>query len=149
MINDTATLKVGIKNKEDSTAPLTVAIVIDGVAQTEETYRPGKELIHTFTISDEEAEHTLEIFLKGKTYDHTKLDVDGNVVADSLIEVTVLELEDIDVMTPLRETSTYVHSYNNPDLEPVSDEFNFAMGCNGTVTMKFSTPAFIWLLENI
>jgi hypothetical protein len=93
-------------------------------------------------------EHKINIILKNKTTDHTKIDEQGCIIADSLISISNISLDDIEIDQLFFEKSQYTHSFNS-DLEPVSESFYGNLGCNGVVEFKFSTPTYIWLLENL
>jgi len=42
----------------------------------------------------------------------------------------------------------YCHDFNGTQ-PAVVDRFHGSLGCNGTVTLKFTTPIYLWLLENM
>jgi len=42
----------------------------------------------------------------------------------------------------------YQHDFNGTG-NPTIDKFYGEMGCNGTVSLKFTTPIYLWLLENM
>jgi hypothetical protein len=46
------------------------------------------------------------------------------------------------------EQAVYTHDFNGTQQE-IQDEFYSEMGCNGTVSLKFSTPIYLWLLEHM
>lgn len=150
-MEDTATLTFKVKRFDDNRElPIMLEVRLDGEAKYSREV-PFEEETVSIAFSDAEAEHTLEIEMSGKTYAHTKLAEDGTVVSDTAIEVYDFCLEDIEIGYNVTSASKYVHSYNNPDpnAEIISEQFNNNMGCNGVATFKFSTPAFIWLLENV
>ena len=92
--------------------------------------------------------HTMSITLKNKTADHTKVDEQGNIIQDSLISISAITLDDIEIDQLFFEKSQYTHSFNS-DAESVTQPFYGNLGCNGAVEFKFSTPVYIWLLENM
>jgi hypothetical protein len=111
-------------------------------------------------ISDQDAEHELIIELYGKLPQHTKIDDVGNIVKDALITVENFQIDDIDISSMLtnypnnlyQDVPTHLISYRHDfnGTQPVTiDPFHGAMGCNGTVTLKFTTPVYLWLLENM
>lgn len=101
-------------------------------------------------IDDEtdDVKHVISIILKNKTAAHTKIDEQGNIIADSLIAISAVSLDDIEIDQLFFEKSQYTHSFNS-DLESVTQPFYGNLGCNGTVEFKFTTPTYIWLLENM
>jgi hypothetical protein len=102
-------------------------------------------------IDDEtdDVEHTISITLKNKTAIHTKVDEQGNIIADSLIAISAVSISDVEIDQLFFEKSQYMHSFNNDAVNTIIDEFFGVMGCNGTVEFKFVTPTYIWLLENL
>ena len=97
---------------------------------------------------DRDAKHELKIVLKHKTINHTTLDHNGNIVQDSCVTVNNFKFDDIEVDQLVSEQAVYRHSFNSDQLA-IEDKFYWNLGCNGTVTMKFQTPIYIWLLENM
>jgi hypothetical protein len=46
------------------------------------------------------------------------------------------------------EKTCYYHDFNGAELLAEHNFFG-VMGCNGYVSLKFSTPIYLWLLENM
>lgn len=86
--------------------------------------------------------------MTGKTADHTQCDVQGHIISDCAITISDISLGDIQLGHLMVEKSQYYHDFNG-SAEPVVDKFYGIMGCNGCVELKFSTPVFMWLLENM
>ena len=108
---------------------------------------PGQnKIVHE--LSEDNTDHVLQIVMKNKTQDHTTVDADGNIVADSLITVKNIAFDNINVDQLFYENSTYTHDCNGT-AEIAAHEFFGSMGCNGTVEFQFSTPFYIWLLEHL
>ena len=99
-------------------------------------------------VGEDDGEYELRIVLKNKTADDTKVDLEGNIVQDSCLTVNNFKFDDIDVDQLVSEQAVYRHSFNGDGPE-IDDEFYWCMGCNGTVSLRFSTPIYIWLLENM
>jgi|688.fasta_scaffold1102354_1 hypothetical protein len=105
----------------------------------------------SFAIDDEqEAEHVLKIVMSGKTHEHTELDDQNNIVKDVMVYVSdkSCNIDDINIAAIFSDISTYVHDHNGTT-EPITDKFFGPLGCNGTVTLKFRTPVYLWLLEHL
>jgi hypothetical protein len=102
----------------------------------------------TVSVTDDDGEHELQIVLKNKTVDHTVIDSQGNIVQDSCLTVNNFKFDDIEVDQPVSEQAVYRHSFNSDGPE-IDDKFYWLMGCNGTVSLKFTTPIYIWLLEHM
>ena len=111
-------------------------------------------------ISDQDGEHELTIELYGKLPEHTEIDSAGNIVKDALINLENFKIDNIDISSMLTTYPTqlysdvpthiiqYCHDFNGTQ-SPLVDEFYGSLGCNGTVTLKFTTPIYLWLLENM
>jgi hypothetical protein len=99
-------------------------------------------------ISDDEGEHELRVVMKNKTSNHTQIDDDGSIVSDARLIVTELAFDQIQLGYMVAEQAIYTHDFNNTK-EPTEEKFYSEMGCNGTVSLKFSTPIYLWLLEHM
>jgi hypothetical protein len=99
-------------------------------------------------IADDDGEHELRFVLKNKTLDHTQIDESGNIVADANLIVTDLAFDEIKLGHIITEQSTYTHDFNGTG-QLIQDKFYGEMGCNGIVSLKFSTPMYLWLLEHM
>jgi hypothetical protein len=99
-------------------------------------------------IADDNGEHELRFVLKNKTADHTQVDEAGNIVADARVIVTDLAFDEIRLGHMVTEQAVYVHDFNGTG-QPTQDKFHSEIGCNGTVSIKFSTPIYLWLLEHM
>jgi hypothetical protein len=99
-------------------------------------------------ISDDDANHELRFVMKNKTSDHTKVDANGNIVADARLTITDLSFDEILLGHMLAEQAVYTHDFNGTSAI-TQDQFYHELGCNGTVTLKFDTPVYLWLLEHM
>ena len=99
-------------------------------------------------IADDDGEHELRFVLKNKTSDHTQIDEAGNIVADARLIITDLSFDEIQLGHMVTEHAVYTHDFNGTG-QPTQDKFYGEMGCNGTVSLKFSTPIYLWLLEHM
>ena len=102
----------------------------------------------TVDIVEDDAEHQLTFCLFGKTPEHTEVDDQGNIVKDSVLTITDITLDDIDINHLFTEHAVYTHDFNGSQ-EEIKDKFYGAAGCNGSITITVSTPVYIWLLENL
>jgi hypothetical protein len=46
------------------------------------------------------------------------------------------------------EKCVYTHNFNDTQPE-IQDTFHGIAGCNGTISLQFNTPVYLWLLENM
>jgi len=102
----------------------------------------------TYEFAEDESDHSLKFVLKNKTTDHTTVDNDGTIVNDALLTVKDFEFDGINIDHTFFENAVYTHNYNGSD-NWVDEKFYGHVGCNGKVELKFSTPFYMWLMENI
>ena len=99
-------------------------------------------------ISDDDGDHELRFVLKHKLSAHTQVDAEGNIVSDATVTVSDIKFDEIDCQYLTTKLAQYQHDFNGTG-DPTSQSFYGELGCNGTVSLKFSTPIYIWLLENL
>jgi hypothetical protein len=99
-------------------------------------------------INDDEAEHEFKFVMKNKTPEHTVIDDDGNIITDAMLSIGNVAFDGIKLGYLLTEHSVYHHSFNGSQ-DPIKDKFYGNMGCNGHVSLRFTTPMYLWLLENM
>jgi len=99
-------------------------------------------------ITDDDGDHELRFVLKNKRSEHTTVDLVGNIVSDVTVAVSNIKFDDIDCDYLTVKLAEYQHDFNGTG-KPTIDKFYGAMGCNGTVSLKFTTPIYLWLLENM
>ena len=105
------------------------------------------ELCHVSQeIDDDEGNHMLEFELFGKLPEHTKIDESGEILQDAMLKISNIQFDNISVEQII--SPEYHHDFNGTQ-SPLVDEFFGSMGCNGTVRLQFSTPIYLWLLENM
>jgi hypothetical protein len=103
----------------------------------------------TFDFDDShDVAHLLSIRLSGKLPEHTEIDEDGNIIEDRTVKISNMKFDDIELGQVFFENCKYKHDFNGTQ-EPVIEKFHGVMGCNGTVELEFSTPIYMWLLENM
>jgi hypothetical protein len=102
----------------------------------------------SFELPDNDGEHELKFVLKNKTAADTQIDEIGNIIKDATLTISDLEFDEIKLGHMLTKLATYTHDFNGTGAT-TQDKFYGAMGCNGTVSLKFSTPVYLWLLEHM
>jgi hypothetical protein len=86
--------------------------------------------------------------MKNKTTEHTQIDADGNILTDSCICIENLSFDQIALGQMFIDQAVYEHDFNGT-ADAIKDKFFGIMGCNGTVTLSFTCPIYLWLLENM
>jgi hypothetical protein len=105
-----------------------------------------QQISHEFEDIDGE-KHVLRIALSNKLPCHTKVDDQGNIVSDLLVDISQFLLESVNIDQLVWTSATYHHDFNGTQSSTV-ERFFGNMGCNGQVEFRFTSPAYIWLLEN-
>ena len=104
---------------------------------------------------EEDTEHVLRIKFDNKTTEDTITDVtdpDNHVIVkDMLLNLLDIEVDDIELSTLTQMLGVF--KYDEPQDFPVpgATELPYCVnfGFNGTYELKFSSPFYLWLLENI
>jgi len=103
----------------------------------------------TVELDDQDdVEHELRLVLKNKTAEHTQVDDQGNILDDARLLVTDLAFDEIKLGHMSVEQAVYTHNFNGTGAI-IQDKFYGELGCNGTVSLKFTTPMYLWLLEHM
>ena len=112
------------------------------------------EFTHEF---DEGSSHTLNIKRSNKDNNQTKIDDKGNVIKDQLLHIKNIEIDEIDIGALVYE-GFYVPEYPEPwatqqrekgNELPVKFKSVVCMGHNGKWQLDFTSPFYMWLLENL
>jgi len=135
------------KGTVDTSIPLGFEVLLDGntMFKTEHVTGPCQIKIN---IDDIEATHKLQFVMSGKTEKHTIVDDYKQIHDDTLLKISNVCIDDIDVTLLLTHKSLYNHDFNGSQ-DTTTDKFYGVMGCNGTVTFEFTTPFYLWLLDNM
>lgn len=144
-MNDTIDLAVDIEPTDPKT-PLELEVWIDD----KKIYDRVVDQLTTisYDIADDDSQHELKFVLKNKQPQHTKIDSNNNIISDALLEIKNIRFDGIQLGHTFFELTKYCHNHNNTGPE-VQQPFFGSMGCNGTVSLKFTTPIYLWLLENM
>jgi hypothetical protein len=102
---------------------------------------------HVFD-DDQERDHVLIFEMQGKLPEHTKVTETGEILEDRCVIITDIAFDDIQLEHMITEIARYHHDTNGTT-DLVIDSFHTVMGCNGQVEMRFTTPIYLWLLENM
>jgi hypothetical protein len=131
----------------NSAVPLGMEIWVDNTCVLDLDSVKQQQVVET-VCSDEVGEHELRFILKNKKPEHTKISPTGDIVEDAVLCVSDIRFDGVALGKILSDLAVYTHSFNSTDLA-TQHPFYGTMGCNGTVSLKFSTPIYIWLLENM
>jgi len=111
-----------------------------------------------FTHETEEGkDYELIIRRHGKFRDQCVVNDNNDIIKDQLLHIKSIEIDEIDIGTLVYE-GVYSPEYPEPwASQQTAAGFNLPkelknvteMGHNGTWTLKFSSPFYMWLLENL
>ena len=131
----------------DSECPLGIQIWLDDSLLLDNPHVKEK-IAFAHDISDDDGEIQLRIVMSGKTADHTRVDDQGNIIKDATLQISTVTIDGIDVNQLFLEKCVYTHDFNGTQPE-IQDTFHGVAGCNGTIVFEFTTPIYLWLLENM
>lgn len=106
----------------------------------------GVDLNQTFL--DDGSEHEFRFIMKNKTQDMTQIDEAGNIVKDACLTISDAAFDEIKLGHVFFEQVKYCHDFNGTQDLTETQCFG-QLGCNGTVSLRFSTPIYTWLLEHM
>ena len=105
----------------------------------------------------EESEYNLIIERSGKTTKQTIVNEKGDILKDQLLHIKSIEIDEIDIGSLVYE-GVYTPEYPEPwatqqreSGQDLKDSFKNVtnMGFNGEWKFTFSSPFYMWLLENL
>jgi len=131
----------------DPTAAVGLEIWIDDT-QIYNTEHVTENVNFTHDFADADGDHRLRFVMKNKTQAHTTIDEAGNILSDCRLCINNLSFDEINLGQIFLEQAVYEHDFNGT-ADNIKDQFFGEMGCNGTLTLEFTTPVYLWLLENM
>lgn len=103
----------------------------------------------SYEFDDEkETEHVVRFEMTGKTWEHTQFSPSGQIVNDHVIEIANVLLDNVELGYLFNLNTWYHHDFNGTG-PPSIERFFGIMGCNGHAEFRFSSPLYLWLLENL
>lgn len=143
---DKITVKFDLTSS-DYTIPLGFEVLLDNVSLLSIDHVKESTPV-SLEILDDEGKHEFKFVMKHKTQEHTVVDDNGNITKDTMLSIANLTFDDIKLGQVFIEQCVYYHSFNGSQA-PIEDKFFGDMGCNGYVSLPFTTPIYLWLLENM
>lgn len=145
---ETLTFRIGVSGSYWNKKPA-YAIYIDGVMQASATISGSSDTVEyaEFTLElTEDSEHLLEINLINKTDDDVIESPDKTeILKDMLLNIESIEIDDIDLGQLIWSNSEFVAT--DPNRPTLKNCVN--LGWNGSYQLKFNSPFYLWLLENM
>jgi hypothetical protein len=139
--------RIGLSGTYWRKRPVYSILVNDSVRECREVTAPSDEIFYIeFDRDIAEGAGSLQIRLENKTNDDTVQNPDQTeIVRDLLLNIHSVEIDEIDLGNLI-----WTHSKFTPadPKRPVLEKC-VNLGWNGTWTLAFNSPFYIWLLENI
>jgi hypothetical protein len=139
--------KLGIGGTYWRKVPIYSILVNDQLIQTTEIKSPSGEVdIIEFDAELDEGPARLQIRLENKDDTDVVQNADKTaILQDLLLNIKTVEIDEIDLGNLVFTKSEFV---GDDSSRPVLDKC-VDLGWNGTWTLPFESPFYIWLLENI
>jgi hypothetical protein len=131
----------------DSTVALGLEIWLDDQQIFDQEWIKDSQLFN-YEFLDDVADHELRFVLKNKKIEHTQIEESGLIVKDSCLVISDLAFDEIKLGHIAAEQAVYLHDFNGTG-PTTQNKFYGQMGCNGTVSLKFTTPLHVWLFKNM
>lgn len=142
---ETLTFKIGLSGTFWDKGPAFSVWVNDNKLAAGEINSPG---IHYVTFSEslrENETHSLKIRLENKTEKDTIV-INDVIDKDMLLNIESIEIDDIELESVKWSASVFYP--DDPETKPVIPEC-VNLGWNGTYTLTFESPFYLWLLEKL
>jgi len=133
-------------DSSDYTAPLGFEVLLDDVVLFSVDHVKESTPV-SLEIDDDNSEHEFKFVMKNKTQEHTVIDDAGNIISNAMLSIANVTFDQIKLGHVFVQRTVYYHDFNGAQ-DPIEDTFYGDMGCNGYVSLRFTTPIYLWLLEN-
>ena len=145
-MSDTSTISFDIETS-DAECPWAVEIWLDdtvvfAVLHVKQLYK------FTHELEDDDGDHTLKIIMLNKTPAYTKIDEAGNIIKDATLQISNVVIDDVDMNQIFLENCVYEHDFNGTQPKTAVPFYGTA-GCNGTISLEFTSPIYMWLLDQM
>lgn len=142
------TIKINcVLNTTNPSVPLGAEIWVDNNRVFDTDHLEGLYKFEHQLVEDD-AEHELRFVLKNKQEEHTIVNESGNIISDACLTITDISFDEIMLGQIVVDKAIYTHNFNGAG-EKIQTKFYSDIGCNGEVSLKFNTPIYLWLLENM
>ena len=145
MITETLNFKIGLSGTYWDKQPA-YQVFLDDQLKAEGTASADISYIEFTADVPEDTEHQLIVKLCNKTpQDTIQSDDKTEILKDMLLNINSVEIDGINLDTLIWTASKFV-----PDDSQFPEMKNCVnLGWNGTYQFKFTSPFFVWLLENM
>jgi hypothetical protein len=152
--------KIGLSGTHPEKQPH-FRLSVDGIEQVIASISTKVDEIEyfEFEVNLDEGDHNFSIELLNKGVGDTVLDETGQILADMLLNIDSIEIDDIDLGSLKWTLSSYEPEYPTKHVASVFKQSGehppkmvkncVNLGWNGKWTLPFQSPFYIWLLENM
>ena len=140
---ETLSFKIGLSGTFFNNVPA-YSILVNGVKQVSGKVSAETEIIEFSADIEDDQEHLLEIRLENKTNRDTVTEND-EIVKDTLLNIDSIAIDDIELDELKWSMSEFVA--DDPSRPTLLRCVN--LGWNGSYRLKFTSPFYLWLLENM
>lgn len=145
-------VKIGISGTYwDKKPHYTIWVDENKVVDSTVSGRTNEVEFQEFGVELTEGTHELKIRLENKTDRDVEKDGHGGILNDMLLNIASIEIDGIDLGNLLWSASQFIADetkiINGEDMTVLDSCVN--LGWNGTYSIKFESPFYLWLLENL
>lgn len=155
MHKEILSFKVGLSGTSSLKSP-DFKICVDGKTFCEGSLstNPNETEYFEFPVEILEGEHSLEVHLLNKHSTDTIKDDTGQILEDMLLNIDSIEIDEIEIGVLKWTASSYFPEYPSDYLDETQKSIKEVKNCvnlgwNGVWKIQFTSPFYIWLLENI
>ena len=125
-----------------------VVVKVDEIVLFDDVLKEDKVIKESIEI-EEDTHHSLSVKFYNKQLDDTVVNSDGEIEQDLMLTIKNIKFDGIDLgMIPYNKGILYPNQ-SNPYAPRGAVKNITNIGWNGVWEMHFSSPTYIWLLENM
>lgn len=121
--------------------PPRTKIYIDSVVVFQGIVDSARRITHECNLTD--GPHELRIMLLGKDGRTQTIMENDRIIKDQLLNIDAVYIDDINLGYTAQTLSEFISEDGTKNSNMVN------LGINGTWTLRFTTPVYIWMLENM
>ena len=140
---ETLSFKIGLSGTFFNNVPA-YSILLDGVKHASGKVSAETKFIDFSVDIEEDQDHLLEIRLENKTSRDTVTE-NSEIVKDTLLNIDSIAIDDIELDELKWSISEFV---GDDPARPILQRC-VNLGWNGSYRLKFTSPFYLWLLENM
>lgn len=144
---NTSSLSIDV-SPSDPSKPLGIEVWINDLQIADHNHLTQQQTVAHVFDDEIETQYTVKIVVKNKTQEHTEINSAGEIVRDSLVTINNFKIDEVEIDKIVYQKAIYTHDFNGSQSE-IKDRFYGPAGCNGVITFDFTSPGYLWLLENM